>query len=187
MAKALAQIQTPYELQIHWRPFELNGQLPATGLPFKPYMLQKFGSEAQLEAMLAQMTQVGETEDIDFRFDLVGYAPNTFEAHRLLWWAATHNQQEALAEALFAAYFTQGQDVGNRDTLISIAAGVGLTEAEAFLQSTEGLREVRHEQQAYQRAGIRSVPAYILNEKYLIQGAQPPALFLETFEKVLAE
>ncbi|NJK83288.1 MAG: hypothetical protein HC912_05200 [Saprospiraceae bacterium] len=81
MAKALAQIETPHELEIHWRPFELNGQLPATGLPFRPYMLQKFGSESQLNAMFAHMTNVGETEGIDFRFDLVAYAPNTFEAH----------------------------------------------------------------------------------------------------------
>ncbi|NJK83287.1 MAG: hypothetical protein HC912_05195 [Saprospiraceae bacterium] len=76
--------------------------------------------------------------------------------------------------------------MGNRDTLIAIANKVGLAEAGAFLQSMEGLREVRHEQQAYQQAGIRSVPAYILNEKYLIQGAQPPALSWRLLKRYLA-
>jgi predicted DsbA family dithiol-disulfide isomerase len=110
---------------------------------------------------------------------------NTFDAHRLLHWAETQGRQGVLKQALLEAYFTHGQDVSAHDVLASVAAQVGLDEAQAraILASDRHAAEVRAQQQFFAEAGIHSVPAIIVNRQHLISGGQPP----EVFERALRQ
>ena len=115
---------------------------------------------------------------------------NTFDAHRLLHWAETVNldKQKALKEALFAAYFTDGQSPASHEVLVRVAEQVGLdmAQAKAVLSSDKFAAEVRAQAQFYTGQGIRSVPAVIINDKHLISGGQPVEVFEQALRQIAA-
>jgi predicted DsbA family dithiol-disulfide isomerase len=120
--------------EIVWRPFQLNPGMPVAGMNRKAYRTKKFGSWERSLAMDAELSAIGKTLGIEFNYDKVLITPNTISGHRLLWWAEQRNQQDAFAEALCKAYFSEGRDVGRHDVLAEIASETGLPKAEAFLQ-----------------------------------------------------
>jgi predicted DsbA family dithiol-disulfide isomerase len=172
--------------KIGWRPFQLNPDMPVEGLNRKIYRSKKFGSWERSLAMDAQVAETGKTVGIEFNYDQVLMTPNTLAGHRLLWWARQRDHQEALAEALFHAYFTEGRDVGRHDVLAEVAASVGLPEAEAltFLKSDAGSKEVEREALEGLKLGLEGVPFFVINGMPAISGAQMPETFLETFRDV---
>jgi predicted DsbA family dithiol-disulfide isomerase len=113
---------------------------------------------------------------------------NTFDAHRLLHWAGDAGHQLDLKRALLRAYFTEGRNVADHDTLVEIAAGVGLPadRARAILDGDEFAAEVRTVEQFFQQAGITGVPAIIIERKHLISGGQPPEVFEQALRQVAA-
>ena len=114
---------------------------------------------------------------------------NTFDAHRLLHWAELEGRQLPLKRALFAAYFTDGRDPSDRETLVDIAAQVGLDAARAreVLESGRYADEVRERERFYAEHGIQAVPSVIINDKYLIQGGQPVEAFEQALRQIAAE
>jgi predicted DsbA family dithiol-disulfide isomerase len=113
---------------------------------------------------------------------------NTFDAHRLLHWAELEGHQLALKEALFKAYFTDGQNPSSHELLIRVAGEVGLDvgQAKAILASDEFAAEVREREQFYLRQGINSVPAIIINDRHLISGGQPVEVFEQALRQIAA-
>ena len=174
-------------VRVIWLPFELNPDMPIEGMDRRDYRTRKFGSLERSAQLDAQMREMGEGEGIDFHFDLILRTPNTFNAHRLIWWRRQTGGQDGLVEGLFRAYFAQGRDIGLEDVLSDVAGEAGAERADvsAFLQSDEGALQVSQEEEAARRAGLSGVPAFILNRRPLLIGAHPPEIIASALRRAL--
>jgi len=176
LEKALALLESDTLLRVSWLPFELNPDMPKEGIERREYRIRKFGSWERSLQLDAQLAEVGVKEGLTFRYDLQTRTPNTFNAHRLIRTAGDGVAQTDLVEALFRAYFTQGRDIGNPETLADIAAECGMNRAAAlaFLGTDELAELVRQYEDAAHQAGITGVPAFIANRRPVLVGAHPP-------------
>ena len=181
-----AQSQFPTAAtQVIWRPFQLNPTMPEEGMDRRIYLEAKFGSQDSYHRLEEQVAAAGASEGISFAFERMRKTPNTFLAHRLIWYAGQHDRQNSVVDALFKAYFERGADIGSRAVLADLAASAGL-EAAPFLQTEEGAANVKAEEVAGRRLGIRAVPYFLLNKSYGISGAQPVDVFLDAIESIRA-
>ena len=195
--QALSNVKADITASIHFQPFELNPQMGPEGQEITEHITQKYGiTPAQADANRENIRARGA--ELGFRFAMAADAGggrsriyNTFDAHRLLHWAETVSldKQKALKEALFAAYFTDGQSPASHEVLVRVAGQVGLdmVQAKAVLSSDKYAAEVRAQALFYTGQGIRSVPAVIINDKHLISGGQPVAVFEQALRKIAAE
>ena len=187
---ALARVAGEVTADIHFQPFELNPQMGAQGEEAAEHITRKYGSTPEQLARSQEMIRARGAE-LGFEFALGQRKRiyNTFDAHRLLHFAEGTGKQEALKNALFAAYFTEGRNPSDPEVLESVAAKVGLdaNRVRQILASNEYADEVRAREQWYLDQGIHAVPAVILNERYLIQGGQPVEVFEAALRKVAAE
>jgi predicted DsbA family dithiol-disulfide isomerase len=183
---ALSHLAGTIEADIRFQPFELNPQMSSAGEDVAEHIARKYGSGADQLAQTQEAIRArGADLGFEFRFGRRLRIYNTFDAHRLLGWAAGSGKQKALKEALFTAYFTDGRDLSDHQVLAEAAAKAGLDplRARQVLETDEYAPEVREREQWYQNQGIHAVPAVILNDRYLIQGGQP----VETFERALRQ
>jgi predicted DsbA family dithiol-disulfide isomerase len=182
LEKALVMAPQP-DLQIGWRPFQLNPDMPADGMDRGEYLRRKFGDSAGGNRYQA-VEDAGRDEGIPFAFDRIKRTPNTILAHRLIRFAQREERQDEVVEALFHAYFTQGADIGQVEALIGVTNAVGLDEARvrAYLESNEDLEAIQAEDKFARQIGIQGVPCFIIDRKFAVSGAQPPETFLEIFE-----
>lgn len=189
--KALQQIPNADQFQVEWKSFQLDPEIPenTSFLGEKEYLAQRKGmQEAQVREMLQYVTEAGANAGIKMNFDR-SIVANTQRAHRLLHLAKQTNQANALKERLFAAHFTDGLDVGNREVLSQLAAEVGLDSSEVnrVLNSDEFAYDVIQDIQEGANIGVRGVPFFVIDRKYAVSGAQPVEVFVETLEKAAAE
>jgi predicted DsbA family dithiol-disulfide isomerase len=170
---------------VRWHPFQLNPDMPSGGIDRKSYRIGKFGSWERSQELDAQVTAAGEDEGIAFRFDKMVRTPNTLDAHRVIWLAGERGVQDAVVEALFLAYFTDGRDLSDRAKLAEIAAEAGLDRAEVdgLLAGAGGLDVVRAGEEQARRLGVSGVPFFVVNGWVALSGAQPPGLFRQAFEQ----
>lgn len=186
---ALSRLGDSVQAQIHFQPFELNPHMVPEGQDITEHLRQKYGaSPAQQEQTREMIRQRGADVGFDFGVGMRSRIYNTFDAHRLLHWAGEQGKQKELKKALFDAYFTRGQDPSSRSVLVQVAGKIGLDEAEAVqvLSSGRYAQEVRDMEHFYQRNGIQSVPAVIIDEKHLISGGQPPEAFERALRQIVA-
>lgn len=171
------------QVTVRWLPFQLNPTMPKEGISRREYRTKKFGSWERSLELDAQMVAVGETEGIHFACDRMERTPNTLDAHRLIWLADQQGIQDAVMEALFRAYFSQGRDISNRQTLIDVVAKAGLDRdrAEAVLNGDEGMEAIKEAEGMSRQHRVDGVPFFIINGKITLGGAQPPEAFLEAF------
>lgn len=188
LERALGQLNGAAQARITWRPFQLNPTMPKEGMDRRTYLGAKFGSLDAFRQLEEHVLAAGEAERIPFAFQKIARTPNTFLAHRLIWYAEQRGRQDAAVESLFRGYFEEGADIGSTPTLVRLAdrAGLGAEVVERFLQSNEGTTEIKAEEAAGHRLGIRGVPYFVLNQAYGISGAQPVNVFVSTMEKVRA-
>jgi predicted DsbA family dithiol-disulfide isomerase len=187
---ALAQLASEgIHLKVHWMPFELNADMPKTGLDRKEYRSRKFGSWEKSQSLDAGVTAAGKAAGVEFRHDLMQRTPNTFDSHRLVWLAGQEGVQDAVVESLFRAYFSEGKDIGDASILAAAAAGAGMDRerVKAFLAGTEGAEEVRLEIDLGRRFGTQGVPTFVLNGQPLFSGAQPAVVMAAAFREIAAE
>lgn len=177
------------QVRVRWLPFQLNPLMPKDGISRRDYRTKKFGSWERSLELDAQVAAAGAVEGIHFAFDRIERTPNTFDAHRLIWLADQEGIQDAVMEALFRAYFTEGRDISNRQTLLDVVAEVGLDRQriEAVLNSNDGLEAIKEAEGMSQRHRVDGVPFFIINGKITLGGAQPPEAFLEAFGRVSGE
>ncbi|MEO8046110.1 MAG: DsbA family oxidoreductase [Nitrospirota bacterium] len=173
------------DIHVTWRPFQLNPTMSSDGMDRATYLKAKFGSLENFGRMEEQLLAAGVEERIPFAFEKIQRTPNTFAAHRLVWYAEQQGKQDAMVEALFRGYFLEGKNIGDVTTLTHVAAEAGLdrTETEEFLASEKGVVEVTAEEAAGHRLGIRSVPYFVINGSLSISGAQPPDIFISAFQQ----
>lgn len=188
LEQALRQLQGEVEAEIHFQPFELDPNMPAGGMDVAGNLKRKYGmSDAQLAENQARIRDRGTELGFSFDFNARSRTWNTFDAHRLLHWAAAEapERQLPLKRALLVANFSEGRDISDHAVLAEVAAGVGLDaqRASAVLAGGEFADAVRDAEKFFQGLGISSVPAVIVERKHLISGGQPP----EVFERALRE
>ena len=171
---------------IHWRPYQLDPTIPAGGLDRHDYMARKFG-EDRLAGIHARLTEAGKAAGLDFAFDRIRRSPNTLDAHRLIRWAWSAGKQDAVVEALFRAFFIDGEDIGDREVLTARAAGAGMDPEIVTRLLDEGADAdaVRGEIEKARSLGVTGVPFFILEGRIGVSGAQPPEVLARAISKAL--
>lgn len=188
LQRALAQ-RPDLAVEVTFRPFLLNPEMPARGMPQGEYLQRKFGGEDRARRLQAAILEVGRQEGIVFRFDRIQRTPPTLEAHRLVRLAAREGRAWAVIEALFAAHFRDGQDIGDRTVLAAIAAEAGLEKAAvaASAADDEETERVMLENLRSHRLGINGVPCFVINGRHAVAGAQEPEVIERLFELAAME
>lgn len=191
LEQALERLQGEVQAELHFQPFELNPHMPPGGQDLGEHLTEKYGSTAAQQAQIRQtITERGAEVGFVFNPNGRGRVYNTFDAHRLLHWAEGQGEgaQHALKKALLQAYQGRAECVEDPQVLLASVAAAGLDVATAseVLQSDAHSAEVRTRQQFYTQAGIRSVPAVIINDKHLISGGQPVEVFEQALRRIAA-
>jgi predicted DsbA family dithiol-disulfide isomerase len=183
LEKALT-IRPPAELTVQWRAFQLNPDMPASGMDRQQYLAVKFGGPEAAQRIYDNVRAAGAKERIPFAFERIPRTPNTVDAHRLIRFGQRGDRQDETVAALFQAYFIDGRDIGDARTLARIAAEAGLEEKAAaeYLAGTEDTQEVLAEDVYARKLGIGGVPCFIFDGKYAVSGAQEPEAFLPVFD-----
>jgi predicted DsbA family dithiol-disulfide isomerase len=183
LEKAIADFGKPVE--VRWHPFQLNPAMPKEGISRREYRTRKFGSWERSQELDARVIAMGKEEGIDFAFDRIERTPNTLDPHRLIWLAGRSGVQDAVVEALFRAYFTEGRNIGDHEILLDVTADAGLERnaAEAMLNGDDGMEAVRQSEELSRQHHVDSVPLFVVNEKFTLAGAQLPEEFLRLFRE----
>jgi predicted DsbA family dithiol-disulfide isomerase len=179
------------DVEVHMQPFELNPTMPPEGADAAVYLSEKYGLDsAQLAANRERIVERGVAEG--FSFGTRSHVWNTFDAHRLLFWAGLEGApgaQRALKRALLKAYHGEDRNIASHDVLVDLAAEVGLKRERAreVLERGDFANEVRQAERFWQEVGIHSVPAVIVDRKHLISGGQPNEVFEQALRQIAAE
>lgn len=186
LEQAIENLAGEVVVELTFKPFELNPDMPAEGEHAVQHMMRKYGRTADQVASRNEMV-VARGVEVGFHFDLEkrSHFYNTFDAHRLLFWANAEGLQIALKKALLKAYFSDGQNLADQETLVRLADEVGLdsNRAREVLTKGEFASEVRELERFYQQRGINSVPAMVLNDRQLVTGSQT----VEHYEEVIRQ
>lgn len=166
-----------------WRPFLLNPDMPRLGMSRSDYVVRKFGGEDRARRLYASIAEIGRAEGVQFRFDRVRRTPSSVDAHRLVRWASRYGRADHVVEALFAAHFSDGRDLGDPAVLCAAAASCGLdpVATRALLMSDAELDAVHADNLRAHRLGINGVPCFVVGGRHAIAGAQEP----EVIERLL--
>jgi predicted DsbA family dithiol-disulfide isomerase len=188
LQRALANLGDSVEARMTIHPFELNPDMGPDGESIVEYLGKKYGrTPEQIAETQEAIRERGES--VGFTFGPRTRIYNTFDAHRLLFWARLEGRQVSLKMALLRAYHGEGQDMSDHAVLVAVAQSVGLDAGKAreVLETGAYADEVRGEEQQAQAMGIQSVPAIVFNEQYLISGGQPVETFENAIRQILAE
>jgi len=182
--KALAA-HPDHPFQIQWHPFQLNPDMPPEGVAKRDYLESKFGGKARVDAMHERLREVGRGAGVDLDPDTPKRMPNTLDAHRLIHWAGIEGVQTPVVTALMRAYWVEGRDIGDRETLADIAGENGMDRDATLrlLHSDADADDILARDEDARRKGVTAVPTFLIAQQYVVSGAQPP----ETWEKVIAE
>ncbi len=180
--------QSGEAVEIRWRPYQLDPNIPAEGVERRAYMEKKFGKGDGLAEAHARLTALGTAVGIDYRFDAITRAPNTLDAHRLIRWAADAGAQDAMVERLFKLYFEEGRDISDRALLAAVAGEAGLDAAAVAEALADGrdLEAVRGEIDQAQRIGVSGVPFFIFAGKFGVPGAQEASVLIDAMRQARA-
>ena len=187
---ALAMFAHKDAVEVEWHAFELDPSATDGGQGnYAARLGKKYGMDAaKAQAMIDGMTETAKKDGLDFRFDRVRPG-NTFDAHRVIHFAAREGRGDAMKERLLLAYMTEGESIADRETLVRLAEDVGLEgeRVRAMLASDELATAVREDEKAAAAMGVRGVPFFVVDETYGVSGAQPAELLLEVLEKAWNE
>ncbi|OYY01320.1 MAG: disulfide bond formation protein DsbA [Acidocella sp. 35-58-6] len=163
-------------VDLMWRPFLLNPDMPRQGMSRTDYMVRKFGAEDRAKRLYASITEIAAAEGIVFNFGNIRRTPSSVDAHRLVRHIAPLGVATSLVHLIFRAHFIEGLDIGNTDILVAIAAAQGLDPyaIRTFLTSGEGIEFVHAENLHAHRLGINGVPCFLIDGDQAIAGAQEP-------------
>jgi predicted DsbA family dithiol-disulfide isomerase len=186
---AVAELDGEIDVDFVFRPYQLDPTAsPGKSQPVIEAYAKKFGGPERAQQIIDRVTAVAAENGIQFRMDRALRA-NTLLAHRLLWLAAQSGQQIAMKERLLQAYFIDGLDIGDPEVLADCAAEIGLDHdrVRVFLDSDDGVAEVRHELQKAAELEITAVPTFVFDRKWMVPGAQDPETFAQVLRRVVAK
>ncbi|MCJ8310558.1 MAG: DsbA family oxidoreductase [Rhizobiaceae bacterium] len=165
------------EIELRWRPFQLDPTLPQEGRDRREYLEKKFGGPERAKEIYERIRQAGLEEGLEFNFDAIEVSPNTIDAHRVIRWASNEGQeiQDKLVERLFKDFFMDGAHLGKHEVLVDAARAAGMDESivAALLATDQDREAVSQEIAVAQQMGVTGVPCFIIDNKYAVMGAQP--------------
>lgn len=185
--RALSQ-RPDHPFVIEWHPFQLNPDMPPEGRDRAEFLTERFGNLDKAVAIHARVEQAAQEAGGEIDFAAMTRMPNTLDAHRLIHWAGLEGRQTAVVSALMRAFFREGRDIGDRDTLIAIAGSAGMDErVVARLLATDADRDdILARDQDARRKGVNAVPTFLVARQYVVQGAQPPEFWTRVIDELLA-
>lgn len=185
--QALSQ-RPDHPFQIAWHPFQLNPDMPATGMDRHIYLETKFGGRQGALRAYAPVLERAEAAGLSIDFAAIKRTPNTLDAHRLIHWAGIEGCQDRMAMALFAAYFEEGRDIGDTEVLADIADSLDMDGAmiQRLLQSDADRADIAARDAQFRQMGITGVPTFIIDGQHAVPGCQPVALWLKVIDELTA-
>ncbi|OYV40675.1 MAG: disulfide bond formation protein DsbA [Rhodospirillales bacterium 20-64-7] len=161
-------------VELVWRPFLLNPDMPRAGMTRTDYMIRKFGAEDRAKRLYASIAELGAAEGIAFNFTEIRRTPNSVDAHRLVRHAARYGLADVLVQRIFQAHFVEGADIGQAAVLTRLAVELGMERyaTEQFLGTVDGTEFVHAENLHAHRLGINGVPCFLIDGEHAIAGAQ---------------
>lgn len=170
--------------EVVWRPFQLNPDMPGDGEPWRAHLEAKFGD--RVDMMVGTVAEVGAREGIAFDFAAIATMPNSLDSHRLVRWARTAGCQAALVESLFRRYFSEGQDISDHEVLCAAAAETGMDVAlvRRLLADGADVERVTREDEMAREMGVRGVPAFIIDSRHVLIGAESAERWLALFAEL---
>lgn len=175
--------------EVRWQPFQLNPDLPRGGMERDAYMAAKFGGPERARQIHSVIEDTADRDGLELNFGRIRRMPSTFDAHRLIRMAGRRGPSGAMVDALFHAYFVEGLDIGDIDTLAATAGRIGLDDAEirAQLLSDAEVSNVRSADTLARQLTLQAVPCFVFNRRYALSGAQEPASFLPLLDLAVDE
>jgi predicted DsbA family dithiol-disulfide isomerase len=173
----------PTDVEIRWRPYQLDATIPPEGIARRTYLQRKFGS--RVDEIYTRVAAAGRDVGIDFAFDRIERSPNTLDAHRLIGWSQSAGKQNDLVERLFRDFFLSGHDIGDRAVLLEAAADCGMERevVHRLLDGDADKESVREEIATAQRLGVTGVPFFIFAGRFGLAGAQPAETLASALKK----
>ena len=177
-----------HPFEIEWHPFQLNPDMPRGGADRRSYLETKFGSKAKAAAAYAVVSDAATAAGVPITFETMDRAPNTLDAHRLIHWAGLEGRQSVMVATLFRGYFRDGKDIGDTATLASLAGDAGLDAAlvTRLLATDADHAEIAARDAHARERGVNAVPTFVIGNQYVLTGAQPPALWGQVIQDILA-
>lgn len=177
------------DIEVRYRPFQLDPSIPAEGIEREEYVIGKFGSADALDEAHARLFALGADVGITYAFDLIEKTPNTLDAHRLVRWAAEEGLGDPMIERLFSLFFEEGADLTSTETLVAAAEEIGLDGDEVTMKIEDGadLEAVKADIAHAGRMGITGVPTVIVENKFAISGAQTSEVLVDALRRIAAE
>ncbi|MEM9196681.1 MAG: DsbA family oxidoreductase [Pseudomonadota bacterium] len=172
---------------LRWRTFQLNPEMPAEGMDRKSYLDAKFGADAA-KRFYTRIAQEAEAAGLSVRFDLINRTPSTIDAHRLIRWSRTDGAQDRVVNALFRKYFEEGEDISSHAVLVDAAREAGMDPAlvQRLLAGEADRDDVREEDKLSREMGVTGVPTFIIDGRYVLQGAQESATWVRVIDELSA-
>ena len=171
--EAIKQFDSHY-FSIKWLPFQLNPKMPKEGMDRKNYLIKKFGNEKKTIEVYTPIVNKFNENKIDFDLSKIQTTPNTFNANQLIYWSQLEGKGNDIVENLFKAYFLEGKNLGDINCLIEIGIKSGLTKkiTSTVFENTKDKKIVQDIENKYRKAGVSGVPTFIINNDYVVPGAQ---------------
>ncbi|MFY0661044.1 MAG: DsbA family oxidoreductase [Shimia sp.] len=188
LMKAL-EAEGDHPFVIEWHPFQLNPDMPAEGMDRREYLETKFGGKDNAVKVYSEIEQHARDEGLEINFAAIKRTPNTINAHRLIHWAGIEKKQNAVVDALFAAYFKDGRDIGDIDVLADIADSAGMDAAmvRKLLESDADVEDIQKRDAHSREMGVNSVPTFIVANQHAVPGAQPAELWRRVMADLKAQ
>jgi len=186
LERALSLLQRDgLRFSVHWNPFQLNPDMPKEGRDRAAYRAMKFGSAERARELDERVAGAAAAVGLQIRQDLMLRTPNTLDAHRLIWLAGREGVQDAVMEAVFAAYFIEGRDIGDAEVLANCAAAAGMNRPSVadFLAGDTAAEEMLAADRAARESGVNGVPSFFLDGYGLYSGAVPAETMAEALRK----
>jgi predicted DsbA family dithiol-disulfide isomerase len=170
-------------VEIRWRPYQLDATIPPEGIARRTYLERKFG--ARVDEIYTRVAAAGREAGLNFAFERIERSPNTLDAHRLIRWAQSAGKQNEVVERLFRRFFIEGRDIGNRAILIETGEEAGLERevVSGLLDGEADKAAVREEIATAQRLGVTGVPFFIFAGRFGLAGAQPAEVLVSAINK----
>jgi len=171
---------------IIWRPFQLNPDMPVEGMERQKYLDHKFGGKDNAKKIYDDIYKAGKEIGIYFQFDKITVTPNSFASHKLLAFAYKLNKQNEVINSLFFSYFIEGKNIGDKEILINIAKQHHIFNIQTsdYFFSNKDNNSLLNEEKHAKELGIKGVPCFIINKKFVLYGAQTKENFIKIFDSI---
>ena len=188
LEKALAA-RPDHPFVIEWHPFQLNPEMPRGGMDRATYLEAKFGGREQAVKVYARVEEAAAAVGLSIDIGAIKRTPNTVDAHRMIHWAGIEAKQSAMVDALFAAYFTQGRDIGDPEVLADLADSIGMDASVVtrLLASDADADDIRARDAHSREMGVNAVPTFIVDSQHAVPGAQPPEMWERVIDDIAAQ